>query len=355
MNHVHVYVACAEDGVVDLLDLETDFGRLTQHGRSGGLSDVKALAVDHDRGLLHAGRNTTPPQVTTRRISTDGSLEPVGSVPMEASTAYLSLDAAGEWLYSASYHDGMVLALPVAPDGTVVPAGGESRERRAKSHVPGPKAHSMVPSPDGRHVYAASLGADRIVWYETDTHDLEEAGSVATAPGSGPRHLRFAAGGEVLYALHEMAGTVTVYRRDPVRGTLTERQNISSIPDRLGLVPGRARGGGVPDPGPEAIWCSDLQLGADGRFLFTTERSTSTITTFAVDPLDGTLTYLRTTGTETQPRGAGVDPTGRYLLVCGELSGHLSAYGIDPEDGKLERTDRVATGRGPLWIETREA
>jgi 6-phosphogluconolactonase len=217
--------------------------------------------------------------------------------------------------------------------------------------TPGGKAHCVLPSSDGAFVYATSLADDRIDWYRRTASSFEEAGSVASAPGSGPRHLRFSASGDVLYAIHEMSGTVDVFGRDAQTGDLRELQVVSSIPEDLGLVPGRARGSDVPDPGPDAIWCSDVQLGAGGRFLFTTERSSSTVSAFAVDPENGTLTFLRTTETETQPRGAAVDPTGEFLLVCGQVSNHVSAYRIG-NDGLLEATDRASTSPGPMWIET---
>ena len=345
MSPVNVYISCPAGNAVDGFELDTETGKLTPSGRQEGQASVGSVAQDRARGLLYAGLNQDAAAVASLRVGTGGLLTAVGTAPLHARTAYLSVDPHGRWLFNASYHDDVVLALPLDADGT-------PGDRAPVRMTPGGKAHCVLPSPDGAFVYATSLGDDRIVWYRPE-EAFEEAGHVDSAPGSGPRHLRFSASGDVVYALHEMTGTVAVYTRDAGTGALEEIQVVGSVPEELGLVPGHARGSGRPDPGPDAIWCSDVQLGAGGRYLFTTERSSSTVTAFAVDPDNGTLTFLRTTDTETQPRGAGVDPSGSFLLVCGQRSDHVSVYRIG-EDGLLETTDRASTAEGPMWIETLE-
>lgn len=358
MSQTHVYVGCATAGTVDVFAFDPQAGTLTPSAHSVEVDAVRSLAANAGRGLLYTGSSGKPPALAALRIDpTNGALSAAGRVELADSTAYISLDADGATIRSASYHQDVLNSVALDADGLpVAPA------TRAPS--PGEKAHSVRSSPDGRFVYAAALGSDRVVWYSvsagaTEGHDggastagsLTLAGSVDAAPGSGPRHLIFNADGSRVYVVHEMSGEVAVYERDAGTGALTETQRIDSVPASLGLVPGFARNPGGPVPGPDAIWCADIRLGADGRYLFTTERSTSTVSTFEVDPATGRLTYLRTTDTEQQPRGAAVDATGTHLLVCGEKSGHVSAYRIDPADGTLTATDRAATGAGPLWIE----
>ena len=57
------------------------------------------------------------------------------------------------------------------------------------------------------------------------------------------------------------------------------------------------------------------QVTPDGRFLYASERGTSTIAGFAVDSTDGSLKPLGNTPTEQVPRGFAIDPTGKYLLA----------------------------------------
>ncbi|WP_417235558.1 lactonase family protein [Arthrobacter sp.] len=349
MSQTHVYVGCASAGTVDVFAFDPQAGTFTPAAPSAEVDAVRSLAADAERGLLYAGSSGKPPRLTALRFDrASGALSEAGAVELADSTAYISLDADAAAIRSASYHQDVINSVALDADGLpIAPA--------VRAPSPGAKAHSVRSSPDGRFVYATSLGSDRIVWYSVAEGDragsLALAGSVDAAAGSGPRHLIFNADASLLYVVHEMSGEVAVYRRDGANGALEELQRIASVPASLGLKPGFARSSGGPVPGPDAIWCADIRLGTQGRYLFTTERSTSTVSTFAVDPDTGLLTFLRTAATEHQPRGAAVDATGSHLLVCGEKSGHISAYRIDPTDGSLGITDRAATGAGPLWIE----
>ena len=343
MQPTFVYVACSDEGSVDVFSLDAA-GKLTFVGRESGLDTVRTLAVDTLRGLLYTGHNTAVPRAGSFRIEPrTGRLSAMSAVDLPATTTYVAL--AGSRLLSASYFQGVVASAPLAYDGGL--AGPAT-----VACAPGPFTHSAEPCPDGAFVYAASLGDDKVLWFtDGPGGSLVEAGSVRTAPASGPRHLRFSASGHRVYLLAEMSGTVTVYARDEATGSLRELQSIPSVPDSLGLAAGAARTPSTPPVEEPCIWCADLRLAGD--FLFTTERESSTITTFAVDPGSGLLTYLRTTATEAQPRGTAVDPGGSFLLVCGELSDAISVYRIDPDDGTLELTDQALTGAGPLWIACR--
>src|SRR5207249_345217 len=64
------------------------------------------------------------------------------------------------------------------------------------------------------------------------------------------------------------------------------------------------------------IWAADLHLSPNGRFLYASERTTSTIGTLRVDGANGKLIYLASTPTEKQPRGFNVDPSGRSIIRC---------------------------------------
>ncbi|MGP5396927.1 lactonase family protein [Arthrobacter rhombi] len=345
MNQTHVYVGCAKAGTVETFAFDPATGTLSPAGEPVGVEGVRSLASSRERGLLYAGASSKPPMLNVLDIDgSTGRLSNAARVQLADNTAYISLDADGQTVRSASYHHDAVNSVPLDADG--LPAGNALR-----APSPGEKAHSVRTSPDGRYVYAASLGSDRVVWYSTQTGELTLAGSLDAPTGSGPRHLLFNSDASRVYVIHEMSGEVAAHERDPDTGALTEIQRIDTVPASLGLVPGFARHPGGPVPGPDAIWCADIRIGGRGKFLFTTERSTSTVSTFAIDPDTGKLDYLRTTDTEEQPRGACVDADGEYLFVCGERSGHLSAYSISPHDGTLTATGRAATGEGPLWIE----
>jgi 6-phosphogluconolactonase len=96
---------------------------------------------------------------------------------------------------------------------------------------------------------------------------------------------------------------------------------------------------------------ADLHLTPDGRFLYGSERTSSTLTGFTVDPTSGTLSLIGSVPTETQPRGFNIDPSGRYLLAVGQLSHALSSYQIDAATGHLTKLTEYPMGKNPNWIE----
>jgi 6-phosphogluconolactonase len=123
-------------------------------------------------------------------------------------------------------------------------------------------------------------------------------------------------------------------------------------------VPGMPRGPVAPGASQAPrntdndIWAADLlHLTPNGRFLYASERTTSTIGAFRVEGANGKLAYLGSTPTEKQPRGFNVDPTGRFIVAAGEKSDMLAVYSIEAESGALKPIGRYPTGKGANWVE----
>jgi 6-phosphogluconolactonase len=98
-------------------------------------------------------------------------------------------------------------------------------------------------------------------------------------------------------------------------------------------------------------WAADIHVSPDGRFLYASERTSSTLSGFAIDTASGRLTPIGHWPTETQPRGFAIDPGGRYLLSVGQLSNSLTAYAIDAASGALAPLNRYPIGANPNWVE----
>jgi 6-phosphogluconolactonase len=99
------------------------------------------------------------------------------------------------------------------------------------------------------------------------------------------------------------------------------------------------------------VWAADIQITPNGKFLYTTERTTNKIALFTVAPGTGKLTYVTNFATEAQPRGIRIDPTGQYLVASGEKSDRISVYKIDQGSGKLSEPTRYPVGNGANWVE----
>ena len=98
-------------------------------------------------------------------------------------------------------------------------------------------------------------------------------------------------------------------------------------------------------------WAADLHLTPDGRFLYSSERRSSTLAAFRVDPHDGTLAPLGHTPTEAQPRSFAITPDGCFLIVAGQVSNRLAVHAIDAGSGALRLGGVFDTGEAPGWVE----
>ena len=110
----------------------------------------------------------------------------------------------------------------------------------------------------------------------------------------------------------------------PAAGTLTELQTVPTLPPDFAGKPSAA----------------DLHLTPDGRFIYASERTTSTIKGFRIDPERGTFSRCGRWPTETTPRGFAIDPRGRFLLAVGLSSNALTVSAIDPDSGAPRRCSR---------------
>jgi 6-phosphogluconolactonase len=118
-----------------------------------------------------------------------------------------------------------------------------------------------------------------------------------------------------------------VFAWDAARGTLKLAQSTTTLPAGFTGKP----------------WAADLHLTPDGRYLYASERTSSTLSAFKVDAATGQLQPLGQTPTEKGPRGFAIDPSGRYLIAAGQESHSISLYAIDPRPARWQAR---APGRG---------
>jgi 6-phosphogluconolactonase len=290
------------------------------------------MAVSPDRRILYVGTRGEPKIVAGFAIDpASGRLKHLASGPLPDSMAYISTDRTGRYLLGASYPGHKVTVSPIGPAGTVQPP-----QQILPDH---PNAHAILVDAGNRHVLVPTLGNDKVNQFDLDptTGQLAPASppSVSVKDKAGPRHFVFHPNGRIVYVLGELDGSIYVFDYDDARGQLKQKQSVSALPPDFQGKPSAA----------------DLHVTPDGRFLYGSERTSSTLAGFRVNPSDGTLTPIGSVATEKQPRGFNIDSTGRYLLAVGQLSHALSTYRIDPESGKLTKLKEYPMGQNPNWVE----
>lgn len=324
-------VACAEDSTIHTLALDEAGGlhrrAVTRVPAPEGTATSLPLALSADRTRLYAGVRIAPNPVVTFAVGPGGALSVLGSAELPAAMAYIAVDRAGRNLLGASYHGAVVSRSPIEADGVV-------RQPAAQVIATPPRAHCVMPAPDGAHVHVPCLGGDTILRFRLEASGLTLVGEAATATGAGPRHLVFAPGGAHAYCLNELDATIDAWAVG-ADGALTHLQNVAT------LAPGTSG----------AIAAADIHLTPDGRFLYASERLTNILSAWRRDVGTGRLTPLGDVASEAAPRGFAIDPTGRYLLCAGQSSNHVGCYAISHATGALTPLGRIAVGGNPNWVE----
>jgi 6-phosphogluconolactonase len=349
-----VYVSNADDGDIGVYSAQTD-GSLKPGERAKAANLVYPMTVSPDRRFLYAAVRSKPYSVLVYAIDPNtGALKTLSVSALAESFPYISLDKTGRYLFGASYGSHLISVNTVGEDGRVAP--------EPLQVIPvGRNAHSIRTDESNRFVFVPTLGSDEIFQFTFDPKTGHLASNTPavflTKPGLGPRHFITSSDNKFVYVLSELTGTVTTLSLNNGTGLLTEVSSASGLPPESKLVPGAPRGpvGAPGSPPPRNtdndIWAADLHLTPNGKFLYMTERTSSSLGTFSVDGASGKLTYLGSTPTEKQPRGFAVDPKGRFLVVSGEKSDTISAYAIDEASGALKLIGKYPAGKGANWVE----
>ncbi len=349
-----VYVSNADDGDIGTYSMQAD-GSLQPGARIAAAKVVMPMAVSPDRKYLYAVARSKPFSVHAYSIDAGtGALKPLAVSPLVESFPYISLDKTGRYLFGASYGSHLISVNAVGADGRVAP--------EPLQVIPvGRNAHSIRTDESNRFVFVPTLGSDEIFQFTFDAKTGRLASNTPsvflTKPSLGPRHLITSHDNKFVYVLSELTGTVTTFTLDGKTGLLTEVSAASGLPPDSKLGPGAPRGavgapGGPPPRNTDNdIWAADLHLTPNGKFLYMTERTTSTLATFSVDGASGKLAYLGSTPTEKQPRGFAIDLKGKFLVVSGEKSETISTYAIDQASGALKLVGKSPAGKGANWVE----
>ncbi|GBH18057.1 6-phosphogluconolactonase [Pseudomonas syringae pv. actinidiae] len=345
------YISSPADGLISQYRLDEQSGALSLVEQTKAGDQVNPMAISPDGKALFAALRSKPYQVLSFSIEpATGHLKPLSQAPLAESLAYLSTDRSGRFLFGASYGADLLSVQPI--DAQHRPSDS------IETYKTGMHAHSVRTDPSNRFVYAGNLGVDRVLQYRLEPKDGKLVpigeGFVAVPDNTGPRHLAFSSDGRFMYVVGEMSGTVTAFSINEKTGALKQVSQADGIPARLKLAPGQARDARnndlKDDPTPR-IRAADIRLAPDGKWLFISERTTSSVSVFKVDPAKGSVTFVENYPVEEkQPRNIAVSPNGRWLLVSGEKSDKVGSYAIGAS-GALKRVSEAPSGKGALWIE----
>jgi 6-phosphogluconolactonase len=325
-------------------------GKSTPVGLVAETINPSFLAIDHNQRYLYAV-NEVPDYkgeksggVSSFAIDPKtGKLTFLNEVSSRgADPCHITLDQTGKYVLVANYTGGSVATFPVLPDGRL---GEASAVVKHTGHGPnderqeGPHAHEIQLTPDNRFAIAADLGLDELVVYRFDAANGALAANdppfAKVDPGAGPRHFLFYPNGKFVFALNEMAGSITTFAFDARAGALRKLQTISSL---------RKDFKGKNES-------AEILADASGKFLYASNRGPDDIAVFAIDSGKGTLRLVEHVSTKGKaPRNFAIDPTGKYLFAANQESNTIVVFRIDPKTGRLTDTEQVLDVPSPVSV-----
>jgi 6-phosphogluconolactonase len=272
-----------------------------------------------------------------------GSLKPLNRVSSGGGgPTHLVVDKAGKAIAVANYGGASVTVFRLNPDGSLGERTALARHTGSSVHPvrqASPHPHAVVPSPDERFLFVPDRGTDNVYGYRFDAAKgslaPNDPPSVRVPPGSGPRHLAFHPGGKFAYLIDEMASRITAFSHDPAKGSLTEIQTISTLPEGFA--------------GENTA--AEVVVDRAGTFLYASNRGDDSIVVFSISPANGTLTMVqRVPAQGKRPRSFSIDPSGRFLLVANQDSNSVPVFEVDATTGKLSSLGRSLSVPAPACI-----
>jgi 6-phosphogluconolactonase len=315
--------------------------------------------------------------VSAFAVAQDGTLGLINQTASGGtSPCHIALNQAGTQAVVSNYAGGTIAVLPILPGGGLGAASqvirfsgsGPNRDRQEASH-----AHSFLFAPDNRPGFASfvgfafDLGADRVMAYSVEeaaasgaadatastdaaarsgtgplTTGPLAAGSAArkageflspaaspwfaSRPGAGPRHGVFHPSGRTAYVINELDSTVDVLGYDPVRGGLTLKQTLSTLPPGVSVANTGAA----------------IRVHPDGTLVYASNRGHDSIAVFKVDGPDRLILAGTTPSGGRTPRDFALDRGGRFLVACHQDSDQVAVFHVDALTGKLEQAGDYA-------------
>ena len=242
------------------------------------------------------------------------------------SPCHLVVDRTGRNLLVVNYGTGSTAVFRLLPDGSlgersafVEHSGSGPNPQRQRA----PHAHSVNLSKTQRYAIVADLGTDEFIVYRFDPArgSLDRHGAANVKGGQGPRHFTFDANFKFGYGLNEMGSSVSVFNWDETSGSLTEIQNIRTLPERFSGTNN----------------CAEVQVHPSGRYLYASNRGHDSLAMFSINK--GKLSAIGhvSTGGKT-PRNFRMDPSGKWLLAANQDSGNITVFRVDKASGQVTAT-----------------
>jgi len=347
--YIGTYTRGESKGIYSFV-LDTGAGTLEPEGLAAETENPSFLAIHPSGNYLYACGELSKFQgqdsgaLTSFKIDgATGKLEKMNEVAAGGtSTCHANVTRNGQFIAVANYGSGSCATFAIGSDGKLGERTGYQQHSGSSvdpGRQRGPHAHSVNFDRQNKHLIVADLGLDQVKVYDFNAANgslaPNEPAFAAVKPGSGPRHFSFHPSGKYAYVINEMACTVTAFKWDAKKGTLTEIETVTTLPG----------------PVQKGYSTAEVVAHPNGRFLYGSNRGHNTIAVYQINESTGKLSTVEHKSTQGEvPRNFAIDPTGRYLVAANQNSHTLALYRINMSTGALEAAGAPVKAPSPVCV-----
>ncbi|XXN66410.1 lactonase family protein (plasmid) [Enterobacter ludwigii] len=306
------------------------------------------IVKSHDGRFAYTTNEENAGAVTALAIDHKGNVRVINAVDSHGQQpTHATLSPDGKFLFVANYSvakgGASVAVFPIHHDGSLgeqvqtfpfVSGTGAVKDRQDSGH-----AHSTTFTPDGKYLYAADLGGDKLhafAYHANKSQPLQAdpARDVTFPAGSGPRHMVFSPDGKHAYVITEMAGEVVVFA---VKDDRLEQQAKVKLNSENSSADYKSGGG--------------IILSPNGKFVIAANRgSDNSLVVFRIEQ-DGALgSPVRYKAEGIEPRALAFDASGKHLYVTNVFTNNITLFHFDAQSGALKAAGEVARIATPTDI-----
>lgn len=310
-------------------------GSLSAATLAGETSDPSFVAFHPSKKFLYAV-NEGQAKVSAFAIDEKtGNLTFLNSQPTQGgSPCHLVVDATGKNVLAANYSGGSCICIPIDADGKLGKATSfQQHEGKRKN------GHSIHVDKANKFALCCDLGLDKVIIYAFDAGKgtLTGHGAFDTPKGAGPRHFAWHPDGKTAYVNGESDLTIIACDYDAAKGTLTQKQVLSTLPKDV------VRKGGS---------TAETVVHPSGKFVYVSNRDPyNSIAIFSIDPKTRELTAVGHQGMGVKtPRNFAIEPTGQFMLVANQSGGNVIVFRINQTTGELTPTGASVQVPTPVCV-----
>lgn len=325
-----------EQGAIYAYRLDTKAGALSLVNKTSGVENPFFIALSPDKKVLfsiHAkqfGGKANEEVAAFEVLGRTGELKPLNRASAKGSAAcYLHVDATGKTVLVANYTSGSIASLPVAANGTL--SESASFVQHAGSSVN--PARQKEP-----HAHAIITSPDNKFVYAADLgldqvlcYRLDAATSKLT-PNDPPFTKTQAGAGPRHLTFHPNG------KRLYVINELLNSVTVFAYDASNGSLTEQQTISTLPEDFKGTSYCADLKITPNGKFLYGTNRGHDSIAAYRIGD-DGKLSLIAIeTSLGKGPQNLAITPNGE-LLLCANMPGkNVAVFRINADTGKLTST-----------------